>query len=792
MALLVLLAGILLASRADAAPRRLEFQVQACPEKPCPANLNADWVWFSADPRAAAGLEPDWQLLVDNVRFRQIEIRVRHTGGVFVLTRNQFDLGKNWAVGNNMRFTVPVAGKDIAAISIGFRSMDSPALMRSIKALSPDELRDYSEDWTTLVAVVIGIMFSAFTYNVFLLSWLHAPFQRWYVIWVGSASCYLMIWSGAILKWAPFMAGPASARTSLLLLGLMIVSGAAFFFTLVEKGKLPARLIDIGQAGGILVSITSVIAAFDSVFPARFTDVMLNLAIVVVMVTLAVSSVVAAFRGSRAVWYYIIGWFPVLGMLVLRIMRNFELLPQDDIVDQAGFLMMAWEALMLSLAIADRFRQLRKEADATDVERRTLLRVATTDPLTGLGNRALFQSLIERSPENMAGFDVIAVDIDFLKQTNDMAGHDAGDALIVAVAERLAAAAGPQATIARIGGDEFIIVLSGAARARVDAVRQMIALSAGAPMRHAGYNLTISMCAGHATDTDGAANLKSVHKLADLALYQAKAAGRGCWRSYDAGLADAVDARSRLVSEARTGMQHGEFRLFFQPIADANGVVAAFEAQLRWRHPQLGLLKPSDFADVTADSQLALALQQWVVEESLRMAVELRHEHPKAAVAVNFVTSQLQGPNAAVSILDQLNRLGLPPDSLIVEVTEAVAMGGLGIALFECLDCLRDAGVRVALDDFGTGRASLMQLRDVPCDFIKIDSSFSANLSGSDGARQVVQAIIDLAQSLGKRVIVQAVDTDVQLALVKTMAPDLGQGAAYGPAAELAQRTEAA
>lgn len=788
----VLFAGIFFAGRSDAAARRLDFVVQACPEKPCAASPNPDWVWFSANPRVAAALEPNWQLLVDNVRFRDIEVRVRHKGGVFVLKRDQFGLSENWAVGNNLRFTIPVAGKDIAAISIGFRRIDSPALMRSIKAMSPDELRDYNEGWTTLVAVVIGIMFSAFTYNVFLLTWLHASFQRWYVIWVGSASCYLMIWSGLILKWAPFLAGPPSSRTSLLLLGLMIVSGAAFFFTLVEKGKLPSRLVDIGQAGGILVSVTSVIAAFDSVFPARFTDIVFNLSILTVMATLAVGCIIAAVRGSRAVWYYIIGWVPVLALLMLRILRNFGLLPQDDIVDQAGFLTMAWEALMLSLAIADRFRQLRKEADATDVERRTLLRVATTDPLTGLGNRALFQSLIERSSEQRGGFDVIAVDIDFLKQTNDMAGHDAGDALIVAVAERLAAAAGPQATIARIGGDEFIIVLSGAARSRVDAVRQMIALSAGAPMRHAGYNLTISMCAGHAADPDGTANLKSVHKLADLALYQAKAAGRGCWRSYDTGLAEAVDARSRLVSEARTGLQHGEFRLFFQPIADANGAVAAFEALLRWRHPQLGLLKPSEFADVMADAQLALALQQWVVEQSLSNAVELRREHPNAAVSVNFVTSQLQGPNAAVAILDQLNRLGLPPDSLIVEVTEAVAMGGLGIALFECLECLRDAGVRVALDDFGTGRASLIQLRDVPCDFIKIDSSFSANLSGSDGARQVVHAIIDLAQSLGKRVIVQAVDTEVQRTLVNAMAADLGQGAAYGPAAELALRSAAA
>jgi diguanylate cyclase (GGDEF)-like protein len=475
----------------------------------------------------------------------------------------------------------------------------------------------------------------------------------------------------------------------------------------------------------------------------------------------------------------------------MRIMRNFGIMPQDDSIDQAGFLAMAWEALLLSLAIADRFRQLRQEADATDSERRALLKVATTDPLTGLGNRALFQSLIDRSSSPNGEIDVVAVDIDFLKQTNDMAGHDAGDALIIAVSDRLAAAAGPLATIARIGGDEFVIVLEGEARARLPALRQMVALSAGVPLRHAGHDLTISMCAGHAQG-DGLLSLQAVHKLADTALYRAKASGRGCWRTYDSSMADEADARSRMVSEARDGLPAGQFRLHFQPIMAADGTIFAYEALLRWQHPDLGLLAPSEFREVLRESGLALMLHNWALEEALNKAAALRQEGSDIVITVNCITSQLQGPSAAIAILDELARRDVPASSLILEVTEAVATGGLGSALFECLECLRDSGVRVALDDFGTGTASLIHLRDVPSDIIKIDASFAVNLAGSSGGQQVVRAIIDLAHSLGKRVVAQGINTQAESQMILQLGCDLGQGNIFGGPAELPVRAAAA
>jgi len=796
-------AALLVTAAAFAGPVRAEshqlaFRVLDCERGPgeCPTGgPNRDvgaWTWFAVDVSALRSLPPHWNLLVDNTRFTAVAVQVSHKRGVYRLQRGQFELADNWSLGNNLRFDVPVAGADVTAVRIGYRNMDTPLLMRSIKAMDDAGHQRHVLSWTVLIALVMGVLFSAFAYNVFLLTWLKTSFQRWYVVWVASALSYLLVWTGAMLNILPFLAGPASARTTFLLIGLLLVSGTAFFFALIEKGKLPQKLVDFGQLAGMMVAITSVVAAFDMVFPAWFSDRMLNFALLSATAALVVGCVFAVQRGSRAVWFYLAGWAPALAMLGMRIARNFGYLPQDDFVDQASFAAIGWESLLLSLAIADRFRQLRRDADASDAEHQTLLRYATTDPLTGLGNRALFQNMLEKPAQRQGGIDVIAVDIDYLKQTNDMAGHDAGDALIVAVAERLAVAAGPLATIARIGGDEFVILLEGAARARLPAVRQMIALSAGTPLRHAGYDLTISICAGHATSEERGVPVARIFKQADLAMYAAKSAGRGCWRSYDASMADEAFARSRLIAEARAGLATGQFLLHYQPVQRFDGVVVGHEAMLRWQHPRLGLLGPGEFADVMKEATILPALQLWVLDTALAQAALLRSHRADLSMSVNFVTGQLQGTAAAVAILDDLSRHRVPPHALVVEVTETVVMGGLGGALIECLECLRDAGVHVALDDFGTGFASLIHLREVPADIVKIDRSFVADMVDSASSQQIVRALVDLAHSLGKQVVAEGVETDGQRLLLRQMGCDLAQGWLFGkPVAQPYQRVAA-
>ena len=197
-----------------------------------------------------------------------------HEGGVAVIRRGQFELSRNWTMGNNLRFQIPVAGPDVTAIQIGYRNMDGPGLLRTIKAMDAAGHGSHVLRWTVQVALVLGMLFSAFVYNMFLLTWLRTGFQRWYVVWLAGSLGYLLVWSGAILNIFPFLAGPAAVRTFYLLLGLMVVSGAAFFFSLIEKDKLPQRLIDFGQLAGMGVALASVVAAFDTLFPAALGDLL--------------------------------------------------------------------------------------------------------------------------------------------------------------------------------------------------------------------------------------------------------------------------------------------------------------------------------------------------------------------------------------------------------------------------------------------------------------------------------------------------------------------------------------
>ena len=223
-------------------------------------DMPSKWTWFAVDPARLQRMPVGWNLVIDNVRFTAIEIRVVHEGGVAVIRRGQFELSRNWTMGNNLRFQIPVAGPDVTAIQIGYRNMDGPGLLRTIKAMDAAGHESHVLRWTVQVALVLGMLFSAFVYNMFLLTWLRTGFQRWYVVWLAGSLGYLLVWSGAILNIFPFLAGPAAVRTFYLLLGLMVVSGAAFFFSLIEKDKLPQRLIDFGQLAGMGVALASVVA----------------------------------------------------------------------------------------------------------------------------------------------------------------------------------------------------------------------------------------------------------------------------------------------------------------------------------------------------------------------------------------------------------------------------------------------------------------------------------------------------------------------------------------------------
>lgn len=765
------------AARAADAPVQLQVRQLDCAADAHPCSQRGPrWTWVEiGNPQALAGLPAGFELFVDQTRFGKIRIELAGASAPLVIERRGDDLESQWSLGQNLAFEIPIAGAQVRSIRIGFEDIDDISLMRAVKAMTKEGAAAHKQRWSALIALVTGILTCSLAYNIFLLTWLRTKFQRWYVLWVGSALTYMLLWTGGIFYVFPQLAGPSGIRMSLVAVGTVIASATAFFFDLIEPGKLPRWLIRIGRAAALTVFFCGLLAAADAYVGAWIGDRALNIAFIAATICIAIGLYVAIRRRSRTVWFYLAGWSPPLIIFGLRVARNFGLIPQSDLVDMLTFAALALEAVILSLAIADRFRELRRERDAADIERETLRRVASTDPLTGLSNRAAFQDWLSRL-HGYPSADLVVVDVDHLKEANDLAGHDAGDALIVAAAQRLRAAVGDDARVARMGGDEFSIILVGEQRRRLPALLAAIAASADRPVEHLGRKLRLSMSAGHAEWIAGADTPGGLYKKADLALYRTKAQGRGGWCSYAASMHDEVEASRRTVTEARHGVERREFELYFQPVVDmASGDTVGHEALLRWNHPSRGRLLPMDFAAAFEDAGTAASIQAQVLGLALDRAVV-----DGMRVSVNFVGSQLQGEAGAAEILAALAARGLDSSKLVVEVTETVVLGRQDAPIIACLHRLRAAGVRVALDDFGTGYASLIHLRDFPADLLKIDRSFVAGLPGDEGSQKIVRAIVALAHGLGKLVVAEGIETEAQRDFLRGLGCDFGQGFLFG------------
>lgn len=749
------------------------------PDPGCPPSSPNHGSVVLTKPQALAILPPGWHLVVDQTRFSAITVEIATNTEVYRVKRSQGKLGNNWTLGGNLRFDIPIAGRDVRAVRIDYESPGDLGLMRTVKAMTPAALAEYESSWQITVALVGGLMGCALVYSLFLLSWLRTPFQRWYILWVAGALTYMLLWTGVAFYVFPGLVGSATIRIDAFLAGSLVGVGLLFFLSLIEESARDARLVRLGRWAALAAFVTGLLAAFDQVIPIWFSDKLLNLAFIACNLVIIAGIVVALRRRSRMVWYYLAAWLPVLMLFNLRIARNLDLAPQSDAVDFASFIALGFEVLLLSLAIADRVRTLNREYAAADVERVTLRSEALIDALTGVRNRAYFQRRIDGIEEAGEPVDLILVDIDYLKDTNDFAGHDAGDLLLCAAADQLLKASDCIECVARVGGDEFAVLLAGDQRERLaavlDSVRQV-----GAVTTTSGQVLPLSMSAGHATWEPEQGFPGRLFKEADLALYQAKAAGRAGWRTYDHNLRDEDDARRRMIMEARTALVRGEFFLSFQPIYSLRSEeLLSNEVLLRWRHPAQGVLTPAQFMPVLDEPSLLAQLQELVLDKALDA---VRTDPTLKRVCVNFVASQLQGIASAERIFDKMASRELPADKLVVEVRESVMLGRVvpGSPIEQCLKRLRWAGVSVALDDFGTGGASLVHLQALPIDVLKIDVSLIAAITGDRTTTRVVTSIIDLAHGFGRTVVAEGIETDQQLAALKRAGCDAGQGHLLG------------
>jgi diguanylate cyclase (GGDEF)-like protein/PAS domain S-box-containing protein len=423
---------------------------------------------------------------------------------------------------------------------------------------------------------------------------------------------------------------------------------------------------------------------------------------------------------------------------------------------------------------------------------------ATFDALTGLPNREVFlarvQEAVASGAENGATVGVLIVELDDFKVVNDTFGHGAGDALLVAVGQRLTEALravdgsyGAAGTVARLGGDEFAaLVRRAGSPADVERVAERVLQSFKAPFElantslggaQAGGTVTATASIGVATTAE-AGSAQDLLRHADLAVYVAKDAGRDRWRRFESSLHSAVVERHKLRADLDRAIADEAFLLHFQPLVTlADERTRGFEALVRWNHPTRGMVPPEEFISVAEESGLIVPLGAWVLGNAIHAAAQWRIAYPdeEIYVSVNVSARQFRGPDFAQWVLDEIDRMGLPPGALLLEMTESLLLHDDGEVAAE-LESLRRAGVRIAIDDFGTGFSSLSYLRRLPVDVLKLDKSFIDTVVSSAEQHAVVDMIVQLARILKLQVVAEGIETAAERDLLVTMGCDLGQG----------------
>ncbi|KPU97967.1 diguanylate phosphodiesterase [Variovorax paradoxus] len=427
---------------------------------------------------------------------------------------------------------------------------------------------------------------------------------------------------------------------------------------------------------------------------------------------------------------------------------------------------------------------------------RELQRYAFTDALTGLPNRVLFEDRLQHALARMARVNqplvkervaILFVDLDGFKPINDSFGHAAGDEILRAAARRLGEVAGDGDTVARIGGDEFLLLLEGvsdAAEAAQVANRALRRLAE--PFSLQDKPLQIACSIGIVV-YPGQGEPDKLVANADAAMYIAKRAGGANYVMFESHMGSDVAAQLRLQSDLRRAVDLNQFELHYQPKMDGrDGSLSGVEALVRWNHPELGLIGPAQFIGLAERFGMIVRLGDWILDEACRQIALWRAQGLSMPVAVNLSVMQLREVDFVERVERALTRHAVPASLLLCEITESVAMEDIR-ATHRTFEGLAAVGVFLSIDDFGTGYSSLSQLRRLPARQVKIDRSFVQDLESKEDSRAVVDAVIRLAHALGLSVVAEGVENEIQRDILLTMGCDELQGFLYSRALPASQ-----
>ena len=393
---------------------------------------------------------------------------------------------------------------------------------------------------------------------------------------------------------------------------------------------------------------------------------------------------------------------------------------------------------------------------------------ARTDRVTGLGNRwafdeALDHALTELSARRSVGFGLALIDLDRFKLVNDVLGHSAGDRLLADLAQRLLGAADPDTVIARLGGDEMLVLLGNSSTAHESSERIRTLLAAlEPPFQLKGEMLVITASAGIVHASDASLDAEELRRRADVAMYRAKARGGDVVDVDDPNEPDHGDHMLRLESELRAAIRLGDLDVYFQGEFDlVTGRAVGAEALVRWKHPEHGLMAATQFVPLAEERGLVAQLGEIVLRKACAAAAPWRALDPTFVLRVNLAADQLRNSDLAEQVVDILDASGLPPEALCLELTESALLAD-PVGSQAILEKIRGHGIGLAIDDFGTGYSSILQLKLLPLTSLKVDQSFVSGLPDSEVDRVIVQSTIGLANTLGLTVTAEGVETEAQ------------------------------